>query len=169
MISHPTGAPVVVAPTAPAVAPAVGGGSYAAPAGGAVVVQQSAPWGWFWFIILLCVLGGLGLAYYFFKKSGEQAMEENEFDPLSFFYLVQQAAMDDDAAALRELCTDGMAMALSGHPEDGSARKLLTGITYVERNYGDTIEYKFRADGKAVCERWQIKRGKLEGIEVVEL
>lgn len=166
-ITHPTVvAPMVpTAPMAPAIAQQ---GVAQIPAQNSTVVVQEASsfWSWFWFIGLLALVGLLALGYWYKKREGKM---EEEFDPLAFFYKVQQASMDDDTAALRLVCTAGMVEALSGNPEPGrSARKTLTGVTYFERNYGETVEYRFADGGKQVRERWQLSNGRLAGIEVME-
>jgi len=157
---YPVAAPVATA------APVMSNGEPYAPV---VAVQTQSGAGILWLFLILAVII-LGCICFFYLRSSRRAQGDTmEFDPLQFFYEVQQAAMNDDSAALRRLCTPGMAMALSGSPEpDSIATKVLKSVVWADLGE-DSIEYRFtdtKTDTGLVCEHWQFDGGKLAGIEV---
>lgn len=188
-ISHPTPAPVVVAgggyaAPAAAVAPAPSVAvPYTASAAPVYVESRSNSNAWLVFFAMLLVFGAVAAAiYFFFRAERDTPMAGNEetrfgeppapaFDPLEFFYAVQQASMDDNREALRKLCTPGMAIALSDAPEAG--RVATQTLKAVQWHYVDDNLIEFRSTdtktdtGRAV-ERWVFTdENKLDGIQVL--
>lgn len=167
------GYPVAPAPMAAApVAGPDGQASYVQP----VVVQSSTNGLWV-FLIILGIIAIVVLCFFLIPliysawRSSAHLTTSNgmDIDPLAFFYKLQDAAMHDDKTSLQKLCTPGMAMALSGKPEDGDAVKVFTGVTWDEIEEG-CIEYRFTdtTDGSKVRERWQFNADdRLAGITVL--
>lgn len=176
-ISHPSGYPAGHSGGTTVVNSGSGGyaqGAVAGMPGGTVVVNQSSSaWGWFVFLLFIIVGGFFAWKVYMYltNKNKEEECTQADFDAVSFFYEVQQAAMDDNVAALRKLCTKGIATVLSGFPEEGRvAVKTLTGLTYSIDEYTGDIFYHFTdtVEGVKVAESWQMSNdGKLEGITVM--
>ncbi len=172
LTNHP--APVMAAPNygyaAPPAAPAYSNGdgpavSYVAP----VVYRGATDWTPLWLFLGFVLVAGT--AYFFYLRwSRREESDAMNFDPLEFFYKLQQATMDDDKTALRNLCTPGMVMALTGSPEPGrNAVKSLTGVVWSDIAH-DCVEYRFTDvvdGGKRVLEHWQFDDDKLAGIQVL--
>lgn len=142
----------------------------------AVVVEREPLIG-FWGLLLVLCAAGMGYAMWRAQRVRtaahaefvERRAAEAAFDPLGFFYQVQQAAMDGDRAMLGGICTGGLADVLAEAPEPGRrARLTLTGVTY--RKVMGGYEYRFydTVQKAQVVEQWVVTCHLLVGITVVE-